>query len=173
MLLRQFYLTGKPKKTHFPVGYWILLSIPLILYIIGSSIIFSLPPSDDPNRYYFRLLFRGGTIGSSVLFGLAFYIITRDVEQRGKINVEKIKDYLTVSAIRIVMIGLANEVSALQQKYEAAAHGLVFISAFLYSIGLYYSAIFVSEDSSLMNKMGQWTTGVNCRFRFDVGQRNK
>ena len=29
------------------------------------------------------------------------------------------------------------------------AHGLVFLSAFLYSIGLYYSAISISEDSSL------------------------
>jgi hypothetical protein len=150
MLLRQFYISsGRRKNTSFPTRYLILLSIPLVLYIIGSGIIISLPPSDDPNRYYYRILFRAGTIGSSALFGLAFYVITREVEKRGKIAVERIKDYLTVSAIGIVMIGIANEASGLQQTYGVAAHGLVFLSAFLYSVGLYYLAISVSEDSSL------------------------
>lgn len=151
MLLRQLYLSGsqKRKKTKFPIRYWALLSVPLILYIIGSGIIFSLPPSDDPNRYYYRILFRGGTIGSSILFGFAFYLIVTQVEKSGKIQLDRIKDYLVISAIGIVMIGIANEVSGLQQTYGVAAHGLVFLSAFLYSIGLYYSAISISADSSL------------------------
>jgi hypothetical protein len=150
LLLRQLYLSsGRGKKTSFPTKYWVLLSVPLLLYIIGSGIIFSLPPSDDPNRYYYRILFRAGTIGSSVLFGIAFYAIVREVEQRRKIPLDEIKDYLTISAIGIVMIGISNEASGLQQTYGVAAHGLVFLSAFLYSIGLYYSAISISEDSSL------------------------
>ena len=150
LLLRQLYLSsGRGKKTSFPTKYWVLLSVPLLLYIIGSGIIFSLPPSDDPNRYYYRILFRAGTRGSSVLFGIAFYAIVREVEQRRKIPLDEIKDYLTISAIGIVMIGISNEASGLQQTYGVAAHGLVFLSAFLYSIGLYYSAISISEDSSL------------------------
>ncbi len=95
------------------------------------------------------ILFRAGTIGSSALFGIAFYVIVREVEQRRKIPLDEIKDYLTISAIRIVMIGISNEASGLQQTYGVAAHGLVFLSAFLYGIGLYYSAISISEDSSL------------------------
>ena len=150
LLLRQLYLSsGKRGKTSFPIRYWVLLSVPLLLYIIGSGIIFSLPPSDDPNRYYYRILFRAGTIGSSALFGIAFYVIVREVEQRRKIPLDEIKDYLTISAIGIVMIGISNEASGLQQTYGVAAHGLVFLSAFLYGIGLYYSAISISEDSSL------------------------
>jgi uncharacterized membrane protein YiaA len=150
LLLRQLYLSsGRGKKMSFPVRYWVLLTVPLLLYIIGSGIIFSLPPSDDPNRYYYRIIFRGGTIGSSVLFGIAFYAIVREVEQRRNIQLGKIKDYLTIAAIGIVMIGVSNETSGLQQTYGAAAHGLVFLSAFLYSLGLYYSAISISEDSSL------------------------
>ena len=150
LLLRQLYSSsGKRGKTSFPIRYWVLLSVPLLLYIIGSGIIFSLPPSDDPNRYYYRILFRAGTIGSSALFGIAFYVIVREVEQRRKIPLDEIKDYLTISAIGIVMIGISNEASGLQQTYGVAAHGLVFLSAFLYGIGLYYSAISISEDSSL------------------------
>ena len=103
----------------------------LVLYVIGSGLIVSLPPAEDPYRYLFRIIFRGGTIGSSILFGISFFIITRKVTEMGIRNrnilsVERIKDYLTISAIGIVMIGIANEASALQQTFGAAAHGLVY-----------------------------------------------
>jgi hypothetical protein len=117
-------------------------------------LIISLPPAEDPYRYLFRIIFRGGTIGSSVLFGISFFIITRKVTEvgirnRNILSVERIKDYLTISAIGIVMIGIANEASALQQTFGAAAHGFVLLSSFMFSIGLYYSAISISQDSSL------------------------
>jgi hypothetical protein len=154
MLLRQFYLSNYGRGSKFPVKYWILLSVPLVLYVIGSGLIVSLPPAEDPYRYLFRIIFRGGTIGCSVLFGISFFIITRKVTEAGIRNrnilsVERIKDYLTISAIGIVMIGIANEASALQQTFGIAAHGFVLLSSFLFSVGLYYSAISISQDSSL------------------------
>lgn len=155
MLLRQFYLSNYGPGSKFPIKYWILLSVPLVLYIIGSGLIISLPPAEDPYRYLFRIIFRGGTIGSSVLFAISFFIITRKVTEVGMRNrknilsVERLKDYLTISAIGIVMIGIANEASALQQTFGAAAHGFVLLSSFMFSMGLYYSAISISQDSSL------------------------
>jgi hypothetical protein len=154
MLLRQFYLSNYGRGSKFPIKYWILLSVPLVLYVIGSGLIISLPPAEDPYRYLFRIIFRGGTIGSSILFGISFFIITRKVTEAGIRNrnilsVERIKDYLTISAIGIVMIGIANEASALQQTFGVAAHGFVLLSSFLFSVGLYYSAISISQDSSL------------------------
>ena len=154
MLLRQFYLSNYGRGSKFPIKYWILLSVPLVLYVIGSGLIVSLPPAEDPYRYLFRIIFRGGTIGSSILFGISFFIITRKVTEMGIRNrnilsVERIKDYLTISAIGIVMIGIANEASALQQTFGAAAHGFVLLSSFMFSIGLYYSAISISQDDTL------------------------
>ena len=154
MLLRQFYLSNYGPGSKFPIKYWILLSVPLVLYVIGSGLIVSLPPAEDPYRYLFRIMFRGGTIGSSILFGISFFIITRKVTEMGIRNrnilsVERIKDYLAISAIGIVMIGIANEASALQQTFGAAAHGFVLLSSFMFSIGLYYSAISISQDDTL------------------------
>src|SRR5918996_388720 len=40
--------------------------------------ILMLPP-DYPYRFYFRILFRIGTIGGNILFGLAFFIIGRNI----------------------------------------------------------------------------------------------
>ena len=138
LLLSYYY-----KRTRkLDLKFWIVLSIPLALYLIGSGLIFSLP-SDIPYRFYFRLIFRIGTIGSSVLFGLAFYIITRNLSST------KVKDYLTIAAIGIATIGIANEVSALQQTYGVAAHSLVLLSSYLFTIGLYSSAISISQDNAL------------------------
>ena len=140
-LLRKYYksISGEEK---FPVKFWIILAIPLILYLVGSGLIISLP-ADMPYRYYFRLIFRAGTIGSSVLFGLAFYIATRNI------TAPKVKDYLTLSTMGIIPIGIANEISALQQTYGVAAHSLVLLGSYLFTIGLYVLAISISQDNSL------------------------
>ena len=147
-LLRQYYKSIKPGK--FPIKFWILLAIPLVLYLIGSGLIISLP-ADIPYRFYFRLIFRGGTIASSVLFGLAFYIATRNV------STVKVRDYLAISAMGIIPIGIANEISALQQTYGVAAHSLVFLSSYLFVIGLYSLAISISQDSSLRKSIRKST----------------
>ena len=139
MLLRYYY-QRRMGKLNFT--FWIMLAVPLILYLIGSGLIFSLP-SDIPYRFYFRLVFRAGTIGSSILFGLAFYITTRNLSS------VKVKDYLAIAAIGITTIGIANEVSSLQQTYGVAAHSLVLLSSYLFAVGLYSSAVSISQDSSL------------------------
>ena len=149
LLLSYYY-----KRTRkLDLKFWMVLSIPLVLYLIGSGLIFSLP-SDIPYRFYFRLTFRVGTIGSSVLFGLAFYIITRNLSST------KVKDYLTIAAIGITTIGIANEVSALQQTYGVAAHSLVLLSSYLFTIGLYSSAISISQDNTLRQSIRKSATEV-------------
>ena len=147
-LLRQYYKSVKPRK--FPIKFWIVLAIPLVLYLIRSGLIISLP-ADIPYRFYFRLIFRGGTIASSLLFGLAFYVTTRNVTS------VKVRDYLTISAIGIIPIGIANEISALQQTYGVAAHSLVFLSSYLFVIGLYSLAISIAQDSSLRKSIRKST----------------
>jgi hypothetical protein len=152
-LLLHYYYKRTEKKKIGNVKFWIILTIPLVLYLIGSGLIYSLP-SDIPYRFYFRLVFRAGTIGSSVLFGLAFYIITR------RLDSIKVKDYLIISAMGIIMIGIANEISALQQTYGAAAHSLVLLASYLFSIGLYCSALSVSQDTSLRKIVRKSTTDL-------------
>jgi signal transduction histidine kinase len=151
-LLYYYYKRTENKKIG-TIKFWVILAIPLALYLIGSGLIFSLP-SDIPYRFYFRLVFRVGTIGSSVLFGVAFYIITR------RLTSIKVKDYLIITAMGIIMIGIANEISALQQTYGAAAHSVVLLASYLFSIGLYCSALSVSQDSSLKKSIRNSTMEV-------------
>jgi hypothetical protein len=143
MLLRNFY----QRVAKLPLSFWIVLSLPLILYLIGKMPGFiageSLAGVDEEYRYYFRILFRAGTIGGNILFGLAFFIVAR------KVKAGKLKDYLTIAGIGDTIVGIALSTSALQPTYGVAAHSLVLLSSYLFCMGLYVSAIAVSQDNSL------------------------
>ncbi len=130
-----------------PLSFWIILSLPLILYLVGKMPGFfageSLAGVDEAYRYYFRILFRAGTIGGNIVFGLAFFVIAR------KMPSSKIKDYLIITGIGDTIVGIALSTSALEPTYGAAAHSMVLLASYMFSIGLYVCAISLSQDSSL------------------------
>ena len=119
---------------------WIILLLPLILYLVGKVPDILDLPSDYLYRFYFRILFRIGTIGGSVLFGLAFFVVARTILSG------KIKDYLATTAIGITLVGVSLSTSALQQTYGVAAHSLVLLASYLFGIGLYCSGASVVHD---------------------------
>ena len=127
------------------IMFWIAMSLPLILYLIGKIPDILSLPSNYPYRFYFRILFRAGTIGGNLLFGLAFFIIGRNIMSKN-IAVDRVKDYLAISAIGITML-IALSVSALQQTYGIAAHSLLLLASYLFTLGLYSIALSISQDS--------------------------
>ena len=142
-LLRNLYQrVGK-----LPLFLWIIFSLPLIFYLIGKAPGFfsgeGLSQVDEQYRYFFRLLFRIGTIAGNVLFGLAFFMAVRSLVS------SKLKDYLIIAAIGDTMVGISLSTSAIQPTYGVAAHSLVLLSSYLFSIGLYLSAISISQDNFL------------------------
>jgi hypothetical protein len=66
-----------------------------------------------------------------------------------KIQVEKIKDYLIIVAMDIVMFDLAFSTSAYQPTYGIAAHSLVLLCACFVSIGWYSLALSIAQDKKL------------------------
>jgi hypothetical protein len=141
-----------------PLSFWIILSLPLILYLVGKMPGFfygeSMAGVDEAYRYYFRILFRAGTIGGNIVFGLAFFVIAR------RIASSRIKDYLIITGIGDTIVGIALSTSALEPTYGAAAHSLVLLSSYLFSIGLYVCAISLAQDSSLRKTIRKSNIGM-------------
>ncbi len=141
-----------------PLSFWIILSLPLILYLVGKMPGFfygeSMAGVDEAYRYYFRILFRAGTIGGNIVFGLAFFVIAR------RIASSRIKDYLIITGIGDTIVGIALSTSALEPTYGAAAHSLVLLSSYLFSIGLYVCAISLAQDSSLRKSIRKSNIGL-------------
>ena len=62
---------------------------------------------------------------------------------------QPVKDYLSIAGIGFAMIGIAFGIIGLQQTFGVAGHSLVLLSAYLFTIGLYSTAISISHDSKL------------------------
>jgi hypothetical protein len=146
IVLRQYY----ERKGKLPLIFYFILILPLVLYFMGrtpefytlfSGHIFRF--DDMPNPYLFRVLFRIGVIGGSVLFGIAFFVISRSI------SAGRVKDCVTIAAIGATMIGISLSPSALQNTFGVAGRSLMLSSSFLFSLGFYLSAVHIAQDLSL------------------------
>ena len=172
IVLRQYY----QRKGKLPLMFYFILILPLVLYIMGrtpelytmfSGHIFRF--DDMPNPYLFRVLFRIGVIGGSVLFGVAFFIISRSI------SAGRVKDCVTIAAIGATMIGISLSPSALQNTFGVAGRSLMLLSSFLFSLGFYlsagtYSSRFIVKKIFSRNKqnrstgfIGKCTNGIRNR----------
>jgi hypothetical protein len=95
---------------------------------------------DEEYRYFFRILFRVGTIGGNILFGLAFFMVAR------RLMASKVKDYLILAGIGDTIVGISLSTSAIEPTYGVAGHSLVLLSSYLFTLGLFSSALSVSQD---------------------------
>jgi signal transduction histidine kinase len=127
-----------------PLSLWIVLFLPLVFYLIGKMPGFfsgeSLAGIDEEYRYFFRILFRVGTIGGNILFGLAFFMVAR------RLMASKVKDYLILAGIGDTIVGISLSTSAIEPTYGVAGHSLVLLSSYLFTLGLFSSALSVSQD---------------------------
>jgi hypothetical protein len=110
----------------------------MIFYLIGRA------PDifDVPEELWHRIIYRIGSNGGNVMFGIALFVVARNLQQ-------PVKDYLSIAGIGFAMIGIAFGIIGLQQTFGVAGHSLVLLSAYLFTIGLYSTAISISHDSKL------------------------
>ncbi len=143
MLLRNIY----QRISKLPLSLWIIFSLPLVLYLIGKLSGFDSGESfngiDETYRFYFRIIFRAGTIGGNILFGIAFFMVAKNLAT------SKVKDYLIIAGIGDTLGGIALSTSAIEPTFGVAAHSLVLLYSYLFTLGLYSSAISVSQDLKL------------------------
>jgi hypothetical protein len=147
MLLRQYHHHRIGKM---PVALLVLLTIPLVLYMIGRyTELYSLFTGivwrwdDFANAYLFKSIFRAGLIAGSIMFGVAFLVVAR------KIEAGKIRDYFTIAAIGAMMMSITLAPSGQQQTFGVAGRALMLLASFLLCAGFYLSAVHMAQDARL------------------------
>lgn len=150
VVLRNYYR----RQGKIPSRLYFILILPLVFYLLGRSIEFYtlftgivVRFEDLPYPYLFRILFRIGVIGGSILFGLVFFLVAR-ITTAGRI-----KDCLTIAAIGATIIGISLSPSALQQTYGLAGRSLMLMSSLLFSLGFYLSAVYIARDTSIRKQI--------------------
>ena len=136
------------------VKYWVIVSLPLV-YFLSQFVSYSLNLfasllSSDPIFYgtLLSVLFTVSKTAGGILFGVAFWIMARNIRQ-GSV----VRDYMIVSAFGFALLFVSNQAIVLSNTFYPpfglATVSFMGLSCYLILVGIYSSAISVSEDSIL------------------------
>ena len=133
--------------------YWILVSAPLFYFLTQfQGLFFDLFESfrrSDPTLYAitFTLIFTMSKPIGGVLFGVAFWVVSRRVGRHA------IKDYLLVSGFGMMLLFASNQATTLifapYPPFGLVTTSLLGLSSYLLLVGIYSSAMSISRDTEL------------------------
>lgn len=138
------------------IGYWIIICLPLAYFLTQYPALFLnlFAPMliSNPTFFgiFFTLVFALSNLTGGILFAVAFWTAGRTLAP-GTI----VKTYMTISAYGFILLFLTNQGILLMATgghyppFGLATVSLVGLSAYLILIGIYSSAISVSQDISL------------------------
>jgi hypothetical protein len=134
--------------------FWLIIGSPLVLFVAQFASFFgqllNLFIDSDPVSLsiWVTLIFTLSKPIGGLLFGLAFYTIARTFSSD-----VVIRDYLLVAAMGFILLFAANQASVLLTgpfpPFGIATSSLTGIASFMVFLGIYSSAISLSQDSSL------------------------
>jgi hypothetical protein len=136
--------------------FWIIISLPLAFFL-GASIFVS--PDYKHSLLYDALLVLSALTAGGVLFGITFLVMARSMRRMTTISSTNtathrnaISYYLTISAFGTVLITISITspvIYAPFPPFAATAWSFLGLSSYLYSLGFYFSAISIAQDSKL------------------------
>jgi hypothetical protein len=135
------------------VKYWIIVSIPLIFYIgqffvqFNSQIIFQLTSNITSFSIILTIVFIFSKLIGGLLFGIPFWIIAKTVHSYA------IKTSMTIAGFGFIFIFLTNQANGIivtpYPPFGITTSLFFGLSSFLVMIGLYCSAIYISENRDI------------------------
>jgi hypothetical protein len=133
------------------VKYWLMICAPLVCAIIGdvSWLVFlpSITSIFDEEVIFYTMIAFGGLIAGGFLLGFAFITISKSIHKRT--DSTRIKEYLEISAIGVAILFVsffANPSAASYLPFGVLAASFFAFGSYLYFLGIYSSAIFISSD---------------------------
>jgi predicted nucleic acid-binding protein/DNA-binding protein Fis len=137
------------------VKYWIILSIPLAFFVsqfLAISLNLFAPLLTSQALFYgvfLTLIFTFSKPAGGILFGIAFWIVARNVRRSSSI----VRDYMIISAYGLVLLFTSSQASVLATgpypPFGLATASFIGLSSYLVLVGIYSSAISLAEDSKL------------------------
>jgi hypothetical protein len=133
--------------------YWVLVTIPLA-YFLGQFQplfldMFSAYRLSNPILFnvFYTVIFNLSKPVGGILFGIAFWIIARNVRHSA------LKDYLMIAGYGLLLLFTSNQAAVLINSpyppFGMATVSFVGLSSYLVLVGIYSSAVSVAEDSKL------------------------
>lgn len=129
------------------VKFWIIITLPLIYYLGTFVDIAGLyEPQTDSEQFYYYLYFSLNTTAGGIMFGIAFMVIAKRIDNQG------VRGYMTLASYGFILLYISSQVSLVACSYPPfGITTLDFsgLSAFLLLTGLYATAISLSKHAEL------------------------
>ncbi len=128
--------------------FWTIISLPLVSFLSASLFV---SPDYKHSLLYDALLVLAALTAGGILFGIAFLIMARSMK-RTTSHHNTLAYYLTISAYGTVLLVVSVTSPVIYAPYPpfaAVAWSLAGLSSYLYSLGFYFSAISIAQDSKL------------------------
>lgn len=147
-----FTLIGYSKKIG-KLKFWLAVSLPMLYFLSQSEFIFG--PIILSHRFldpitFFRIYtitFASTKLIGGIMFAIPYFLVSR------KINDPRVRNYLKLTSIGLILLFLSIQVSSLPllpyPPFGVISISFLGLSSYLVLIGIYGSAISVSEDSML------------------------
>jgi hypothetical protein len=148
VLLLQHYSTkiGRAK-------YWVIVSIPLVYFLSQFQTVlidlFTPLRHSDPILFgiTYTLVFSASKPVGGILFGIAFWIVSKGLSHR------QVKDYMIISGYGLLLLFTANQSQILQLSpyppFGLPTISYIGLASFLILVGVYSSALSLANDAEL------------------------
>lgn len=153
--------------------YWILVSIPLAYFLSQFQSLYLFTFAEyrlsDPVLFgiVYTLLFSISKPLGGVLFGVAFWIVAKRLKD------SKVKGYLIISAYGMTLLFASNQPAALilvpYPPFGLVTVCFVGLASYLLYLGIYSSALSVSEDARLRRTIRQVALKESQQFLDAIG----
>ena len=124
-----------------------LVCIPLVYFLSSFIDFFGLyTPSSDSESFLYYLFASLNSTAGGLMFGFVFLVVARHIHNR------MLKGFMVITAFGFVLLFISNQVflvAASYPPYGAVTICYYGLSSYLILIGLYASAISVSQDVAL------------------------
>jgi hypothetical protein len=140
--------------------FWIFVSVPLVVLMGGIYTVLLDPFAAhltlyDPDMISSRIVGQIGAAVSFFLMGLAYYAVAKSIRKIDRTSA--VIDYMLIAAFEVIMLpySLSSPVIiyVAYPPFGAPAHFFLTAASYLLSLGIYSSAISVSQDMNLRHSI--------------------
>jgi hypothetical protein len=149
------------------VKFWIIITLPLIYYLSTSVDVLGIyDPQTDSEKFYYYLYYSLNAALGGILFGLAFIVIAKRIDN------QSIKGFMTLTAYGFVLLYISNVISLAARSYPPygmATLSISGLSSFLLLAGLYSTAVILSRHAELRKSIRNSIEGQQSKLLDHIG----
>jgi hypothetical protein len=139
------------------VTFWLIISLPILYKVSGSLENYGLITLEtDAELFYYWLISSLSTSVGGIIFGIAFWTVAKTIRQDSAV-----RQYLIVAAFGFVLHFLSNNLNLTAASYPPFGIATIIplpLSAYMIFLGVYCTAISISQDMRLRKSIKKIAT---------------